>query len=50
MYPTRSAMIQPSKKYQYVQSRIKDQMNFDKKAHRDMKSQNRAGSNRSDGV
>jgi hypothetical protein len=51
MYSMRSAAaIPPSKKYQHVQSRIKDQMDYHKRVHRDMKSQNRAGSNGSDGM
>jgi hypothetical protein len=50
MHQTRTAAIPPSKKYQHVQSRIKDQMDYHKRVHRDMKSQNRAASNGSDGV
>jgi hypothetical protein len=37
-YLSKAATIQPTRKYQHVQSRIKDQMDYHKRAHKEMKS------------
>lgn len=43
-HPARSAALIPhTNKYQHIQSRVKDQINQHKRAHKEMKSQNRGG-------